>query len=89
MVITNQITPQEFTSNPIQLIELKQEIRQNDREKYDINKEFTNVKQANSNSINSAISSIKANNTEAKANGGITAKIKDDQKEIDELEHER
>lgn len=28
MVITNQITPQEFTSNPIQLIELKQELRE-------------------------------------------------------------
>ncbi len=28
MVVTNQITPQEFTSNPIQLIELKQELRE-------------------------------------------------------------
>ncbi|MCG3665659.1 hypothetical protein L5F09_07860 [Aliarcobacter butzleri] len=28
MVITNQITPQEFASNPIQLIELKQELRE-------------------------------------------------------------
>ena len=72
-----------------ELIELKQEIRQHDRENYDINKEFTNVKQVNGNSINSAISSIKANNAEAKAKGGITAKIKDDQREIEELEHER
>jgi hypothetical protein len=28
MVITNQITPQEFATNPIQLIELKQELRE-------------------------------------------------------------
>lgn len=28
MVVTNQITPQEFASNPIQLIELKQELRE-------------------------------------------------------------
>lgn len=27
MVVTNQITPQEFASNPSQLIELKQELR--------------------------------------------------------------